>query len=499
VPPKRRSSTRSHSGALPVRRRANPISVFISYSHDDAGIANALFQEIKAIDNSKFDVFLDYQKIEIGSEWKAQIQSAVHKADVFIAIYTGDQKHVFDYCGFEVGLFTAANDSRIKKPMFCIYDTKEPPAILSDLQGVQVKYDINDPQVSSPTPQWNSDDHSKNIRSVFRLLYQMYKTRFKIDLDDDTESKAQRIIKAFYDNKADEIADELPLQKRFVVIIPAAYAQAELDDLPKNCIVAAGEATFSAMGMPANLLNKNKDDSYYTNWGQFCETMQLRAGNLVPWILYVKLSILAEINPRKSPPPHVRFVGADKKTYRPILGRFRRYRSGKKHFYVQLIQAAPNTFAGKEETSIPLVGLIFAARFWFKFIEDRDEVMQKFSDSKEDDAFDLEVLLIDSYLKQILAEASEYGLADKSVLKSFLKPEYHPTMDHFFNVWQNKYGETSDLFSRRLHDRKCSKREIKEGIESFITTLKPNNEKFMQIMFDELSGKLGSILKNNHS
>ncbi|MDU1670178.1 MAG: hypothetical protein E6833_28755, partial [Bradyrhizobium sp.] len=48
------------------RKKIDKINVFISYSHDDFPIAQALWQEIAAIDHAAFEVFLDAQQIELG-------------------------------------------------------------------------------------------------------------------------------------------------------------------------------------------------------------------------------------------------------------------------------------------------------------------------------------------------------------------------------------------------------------------------------------------------
>src|SRR5262249_40833937 len=121
-----------------LRRNPQPISVFISYSHDDAAIAKALEEEISSIDQTRFKVFLDFKSIELGGKWKLEIAKAVDTANMFIAIFTGNQKHVFDYCGYEVGLFSGQQNKGKPRTMYCLYDTKEPPAILADLQNIPI-------------------------------------------------------------------------------------------------------------------------------------------------------------------------------------------------------------------------------------------------------------------------------------------------------------------------------------------------------------------------
>mgnify|MGYP001425776185 CR=1 FL=1 len=51
-------------------RSGEKIKVFISYAHDDYPIAASLRKEIKSIDELRFEVFLDYETIELGKDWQ---------------------------------------------------------------------------------------------------------------------------------------------------------------------------------------------------------------------------------------------------------------------------------------------------------------------------------------------------------------------------------------------------------------------------------------------
>jgi TIR domain len=357
----------------PRQRKSDKVNVFISYSHDDFPIAQALWREIEAIDHAGFDVFLDAEKIQLGSDWKDEIARAVKKSDIFIAVYTGDQKHVFDYCGFEVGLFTASERAGMKRRMFCIYDTREPPTILSGLQGVQISYDAGETLLKT-TEGWISDAFAPRLKGVFALCYKLYTERRGVHLQDQGESKAREIIQAFYVNKGDELIDERPLHERISITLPAVTDWDTMTGIPPTSRVMGIISSFSLLGIPNAVPQRVKDqDIYALEWKELVELLTKRAGNVVPWIRYVEASILAQLKAGVAQPPPLSFIGEDTKPYRPIIGRFKVFRNGTRRYYVSLIPTLERLFPGRDETSFPLIGLIFAARFWFKFGEERQK------------------------------------------------------------------------------------------------------------------------------
>jgi TIR domain len=467
-----------------------PISIFISYSHDDTAIARAVKEEISTIDHKGFDVFLDFESIEVGGNWKQAIEKAVEAADVFIAIFTGNQKHVFDYCGYEVGLFSAAANRGRRRRMFCVYDTQEPPTILRDLEGVQIAYDGNSDKNLRSTDGWQSEVYAPRMKDIFKLCYELYRKRFKEQLADLSEAKSRELIQAFYANKGDELIEERPLHARLMVTLPAVTDWEVMQCIPATSTAEAEIATFNILGLPSGIPQLNAaDKSYSIGWKALVDALGKRAGNIVPWISYVEASILAQLKAGNSEPPQLSFLGADGKSYRPVIGRFEVFRNGTRRYYVQLIPTMEKSFPGRPETSFPLIGLIFAARFWFKFCEDEEAFLRAFAADKSDVAFDLEVRSLDSYLQRMIAEASEFGLSDKESMKKLMKEDDATLVDHFFEVWHVSYGDLSSLL-KNWFERKGNKKAVIEGLVKFVRDVKPLNLKFMQMMFEELSAKL---------
>ncbi|MDU6375382.1 MAG: hypothetical protein E6575_15055, partial [Bradyrhizobium sp.] len=437
-------------------------------------------------------------QIELGGDWKAEIAFAVKNADIFIAVYTGDQKHVFDYCGFEVGLFTASEPDGMKRRMFCIYDTKEPPTILSGLQGVQIRYDAGEKLLKSAEG-WTSEAFAPRMKAMFSLCYKLYAERRKAHLQDQSEKKSREIIQAFYANKGDEVVDERPLHQRISITLPAVTDWDTMAGIPPTSRVLGTITSFSLLGVPNAVPERLKDqDIYGLDWKDLTEILTKRAGNVVPWIRYVEASIMAQLKAGVTQPPPLSFIGEDLKPYRPIIGRFKVFRNGTRRYYVSLIPTLERLFPGRDETSFPLIGLIFAARFWFKFGEERQKLRDQFSVNATDNAFDLEVRSLDSYLQRMVIEASEYGLADQTSMKNFMKAEDGAIIEHFFVVWKHSYDSLSAVLKGWI-DRKVNKPQVADAIERFSNDLLPQNEKFMTMMFRELEIQLPILRTRGHS
>ena len=63
-----------------------PVNIFISYSRDDG--ADFSRHLSKHLHEKGYDVFLDVVKLSVGAKWKARIESAIDRCDVFVLIIT---------------------------------------------------------------------------------------------------------------------------------------------------------------------------------------------------------------------------------------------------------------------------------------------------------------------------------------------------------------------------------------------------------------------------
>jgi serine/threonine protein kinase len=72
---------------LQQRPAIQKVSLFISYSREDPGIANQLVQ---GLGENQFNVWFDKTSIEVGKAWEPQIRKGIRDCDKFIVILSPD-------------------------------------------------------------------------------------------------------------------------------------------------------------------------------------------------------------------------------------------------------------------------------------------------------------------------------------------------------------------------------------------------------------------------
>src|SRR5258705_2410244 len=92
-----------------IRKDPNNVHVFISYSHDDIDIARCLEEHLTKVNPDRVKCFLDAYSIRSGERWDSAIIANLKAADWLIFLYTGRERRSYDYCGFEIGIFTSSH------------------------------------------------------------------------------------------------------------------------------------------------------------------------------------------------------------------------------------------------------------------------------------------------------------------------------------------------------------------------------------------------------
>src|ERR1700736_6243137 len=86
-----------------IKKDPTDVHVFISYSHEDFGIAQCLQEELTAVNPDRVRCFLDAYSIRSGEEWHSKIIANLKAADWLVFLYTGRERRPYDFCGFEIG------------------------------------------------------------------------------------------------------------------------------------------------------------------------------------------------------------------------------------------------------------------------------------------------------------------------------------------------------------------------------------------------------------
>src|SRR3984893_498771 len=128
-----------------IKKDPNDVHVFISYSHEDFGIAQCLQDELIAVNPHPVRCFLDAYSIRSGEEWHSKIIDNLKAADWLIFLYTGRERRPYDFCGFEIGIFTSVHmlDNSQKRTeaarLLCLHDTPAVPSLLAMVQNRRIR------------------------------------------------------------------------------------------------------------------------------------------------------------------------------------------------------------------------------------------------------------------------------------------------------------------------------------------------------------------------
>lgn len=93
-----------------------PLTVFISYAHEDASIATALNNSLSEAFGDRVVVLLDKFFMQPGGPLALTVQNNISKADVLMVIATGRERRSHDWGGYELGAFASMHPTPREKP-----------------------------------------------------------------------------------------------------------------------------------------------------------------------------------------------------------------------------------------------------------------------------------------------------------------------------------------------------------------------------------------------
>jgi hypothetical protein len=179
----------------------------------------------------------------------------------------------------------------------------------------------------------------------------------------------------------------------------------------------------------------------------------------------------------------VAFRTRENKIFRAILARVVRYKSGAQEFDVELIESFPRAFPGDDRTSRILVGLIFASRFRFMFLErSKDSYDARLNEASED-IFPAVARQLVRDIERMEQESAEYGLTRPELLVSDFGPSHEEVVKLFFTQWQlakDQLGAAITAFSMGSGTRA----HVCTAFESFRSSLVSVNNQFIALALD---------------
>jgi hypothetical protein len=492
-----------------IKKDPNDVHLFISYAHEDVGIAQCLQAELTAVNPDRVQCFLDAYNIRSGDEWLSKIIANLRAADWLIFLYTGRERRPYDFCGFEIGIFTSVHLLDTSKKisdaarLLCIHDTAAVPSLLASVQNRRVRPYHSDGlsdtdgelefYLETPLAQFFEDfyyfpEHMPLHGGTMRkglALRQMPKIATEI------AERAQRLTVKFQDARKNDPVSEKFYQVRMEIDIRDLVPKGKTE-IPGRSLITAAQDTFSLLGLSPD---PDENGELKITWDQMKRGLETN-NETFAWMEKIEDDILDAAHQRNLRRPEVTFRAHDGQFYRPLLSRQIIYGSGARKFSVIFVRTLPRQFVGDEKTSALLIGLILASRFRFTFIEAAKDLQDNLGDNVSEPEFQLTCRQMLYDIERMEQESSEFGMNNPELFQQAFGPENYEIVNAFYEVWFPVRRELFTLIKQRLENPSAMPREsVREEVKRFGNVLAPYNRRFLEMCLQRYTTYLQGQLR----
>jgi hypothetical protein len=492
-----------------IKKDLNNVHVFISYAHEDVGIAQCLQAELTAVNPDRVQCFLDAYNIRSGDEWLSKIIANLRAADWLIFLYTGRERRPYDFCGFEIGIFTSVHLLDTSKKisdaarLLCIHDTPAAPSLLASVQNRRARPYHPDAlsdadcelqfYVGTPLAQFFEDFyyfpehmplHGGTMRKGLALT-QMPKIATEI------AERVQRLTKKFQDARKNDPISEKFYQVRMEIDIRDPVPK-DKTEIPGRSLITAAQDTFNLLGLSPD---PDENGELKIAWDQMKSSLETN-NETFAWMEKIEEDILDAVHQRNLRRPEVTFRSRDGQFYRPLLSRQIIYGNGARKFVVIFVRTLPRKFVGDETTSALLIGLILASRFRFTFIEAAKDLQDNLGDNVSEPEFQLACRQMLYDIERMEQESSEFGMNNPDLFQEAFGPENHEIAKAFYEVWFPVRKELFTLIKQRIENPNAVPRDsVREEVKRFSNVLAPYNRRFLEMCLQKYTTHLQGWLR----
>jgi TIR domain len=483
-----------------IRRDPQDVHVFISYSHDDFRIAKCLQDKLSAVNPARVRCFLDQYDIRSGDDWHSKIIANLEAADWLIFIYTGRERRSYDFCGYEIGIFTSAHrfdpSRKISEAarLLCLHDTATVPSMLSMVQNRRIRaYPSDGPRDSAEELQYYVDT------PLAKFFEDFYYYPDSMPLHGGTMKKGlplkqmpsvaseigksvQQLTFEFSESRLNDPVTTKFYQVRMEIEVREVLPSAATE-IPGRSTVTAVQDTFNLIGLSPD---PDENGEIKITWDAMKKKL-IANNETCAWMDKIEDDLLDAVHQRNLRSPETTFRANDGQFYRPLLARQTIFGNGARNFSVIFVRTLPRKFVGDETTSALLIGLILASRFRFRFIEAGDELLQKtFGENVSDAEIQLGCRQLIYDIERMEQESSEFGMNSPDLLHEAFGSDKYEIVKAFYEIWfPARDGLFSTLARRIAAPNEISRDDIRQEVRKFATAIEPYNRLFLEMCVDK--------------
>ena len=349
------------------------LRIFISYASEDSSIAHAIARAIgDALPDGFAEVCFDKWFLELGVEFKKQIESKLEKTDYLIIVYTGVEKESHGFTGFEVGYCEKVRKDKPDLRIVPLYVENLPPTA-TEFEGVSLKIPVDLLQLD--VAEFTTRDDIAEDDPLCKLIEELQKRAGKLLEDAHYPAGSWRdkckplacvrsMRQAVFNYLKTQVEMVIAPQKQLIIESTGAALRNCQGDLP-------GDAKLKPQsGGPMNIFGLGVDKEI--TWQRF---LQLTEGpHRDSWRQAITSVITSSLAERIDVDNSQIVVSSDgSKAYRIVLSTATKYWDDRQEFSLYFVETLRREEYGDKDTTSMLKGLDLACRYRFMFLEPSSE------------------------------------------------------------------------------------------------------------------------------
>ncbi len=385
------------SGSAAASVTPRRLRIFISHASEDLNLACTVGGCLKNALGDFPQINLDKWFMELGKDFRAQLQDRLQESDILIIVFTGLNK---GYTGWEIGFWEGLSGLRSQPDDDSTYQKKRliplylgtPPEVVSSYQGVDLG--IPHTLLQLEYDQFAAQDVIGPDHPICKFIQDLQDTSDdyrkaagweRMQSRPDPVEAARKIRQEVFRSLKGTVATERKVQQQVTVELPGLLGRDATQLPPESKLIPATTGAPDIAGLPNQEITwdafGNLPGPYQRIWSDALSSIILSylQGSIDNSQVLVLPSALA---------------GGHPTSYRLILTRVTTYYDDRIRFELFVVQSLDPETYGNEDTTQVLKGLEIICRYRFMFLERTSKfawynIVMAAPDQAQSDAYEL--------------------------------------------------------------------------------------------------------------
>lgn len=360
------------TGSVTASAAPRRLRIFISHASEDLNLACTIAGCLKNALGDFPQINLDKWFMQLGKDFRAQLQDRLQESDILIIVFTGLNK---GYTGWEIGfweglsgLHSEADDDSAhdKKRLIPLY-LGTPPEVVSSYQGVDLG--IGHSLLQLDYDEFATQDVITSDHPICKFIQELQDTSDdyrktagweRMQSRPDPIEAARKIRSEVFRSLKSTVAEQRKVQQQITVELPRPLGRDAAQLPPESKLIPAATGAPDIAGLP----NQQMSWEEYGNLpGPYQRIWSDALGSIV--LSYLQGSV---DNSQVLVLPSA-LAGGHPTSYRLVLTTVTRYFDDRIRFEFYVVQSLDPETYGNEDTTQVLKGLEIICRYRFMFLE----------------------------------------------------------------------------------------------------------------------------------